>query len=101
METFDAGADVDSTPIIQAYTLLQFRLTKAAESFSSTTPRIIEITTETTIPLRAIVAEFYGAEVHYFKWNDSYADARNESIKYATGDYFMYLDADELLVPIS
>lgn len=61
LDAFDAGADVDSTPIIQAYTLLQFRLTKAAESFTTTTPRVIEITTETTIPLRAIVAEFYGA----------------------------------------
>ena len=58
---FEAGGDVDSIPIIQAYTLLQYRLRKAAESFSSTTPRIIEITTEATIPLRAIVAEFYGA----------------------------------------
>lgn len=61
LETFEAGGDVDSIPIIQAYTLLQFRLRKAAESFSTTTPRIVEITTEATIPLRAIVAEFYGA----------------------------------------
>ncbi len=61
LETFEAGSDVDSTPIIQAYTILQFRLSKAAESFTTTTPRVIEITTEATIPLRAIVAEFYGA----------------------------------------
>lgn len=61
LAVFDAGGDVDSTPIVQSYTLLQYRLRKAAEAFSTTTPRIVEITTEATVPLRAIVAEFYGA----------------------------------------
>lgn len=61
LATFTAGDDVDSVPIIQSYTLLQYRLRKAAEAFTGTVPRIVEITTEATVPLRAIAASFYGA----------------------------------------
>ena len=40
------------------------------------------------------IAEANGAEVHHFPWNGSFADARNESLKYATGDWILILDAD-------
>ncbi len=62
LATIEAAANVNAIPLIQAYTLLQYRLRKSAEAFSSTTPRIIEITTEEVIPLRMIAAGFYGAE---------------------------------------
>lgn len=61
LDTLMAGGDVDSAPILSAYTVLQYRLRKAAEAFSTTTPRIIEITTTGTVPLLAIAARFYGA----------------------------------------
>ena len=44
------------------------------------------------------IAESFGAKVVHFPWNGSFADARNASIDNATGDWVIYLDADEHLV---
>ena len=41
------------------------------------------------------IAESFGARVVHFPWNGSFSDARNASIEAATGDWLMYLDADE------
>jgi glycosyltransferase involved in cell wall biosynthesis len=41
------------------------------------------------------VARALGAQVHDFAWIDSFAAARNESLKYATGDWIFWLDADD------
>jgi glycosyltransferase involved in cell wall biosynthesis len=43
------------------------------------------------------IAEKYGAKVSYFTWTGNFADARNESIAKASGDYVIILDADEQL----
>jgi len=45
------------------------------------------------------IAESFGAKVVHFPWNGSFADARNVSLEHATGDWVVYLDADEHLVP--
>ncbi len=47
------------------------------------------------------IAAANGAEVHHFPWTGSFADARNESNKHATGDWIMILDADGELDPAS
>jgi len=47
------------------------------------------------------IARRYGAKVHYFKWCDDFSAARNESIKYASGDWIFWIDADERLLPES
>jgi len=47
------------------------------------------------------IAKALGAEVHSFPWKDDFSAARNESIKYATGDWIFWLDADERLQPDS
>jgi len=41
------------------------------------------------------IARSFGARVLHFPWNGSFADARNLSIEEATGDWIVYLDADE------
>ena len=43
------------------------------------------------------VAEQAGARVVDFAWVDSFAAARNESIRHATGEWIFWLDADERL----
>ncbi len=43
------------------------------------------------------VALSYGARVVDYNWNDDFAAARNESLNYATGDWILVLDADEML----
>jgi tetratricopeptide (TPR) repeat protein len=44
------------------------------------------------------IAESFGARVLHHEWNGSFSDARNVSLEAATGDWFIYLDADEVLV---
>ncbi|MFH1361977.1 MAG: glycosyltransferase [bacterium] len=43
------------------------------------------------------VAKKYGAKVSSFAWIDDFAAARNESLKLATGDWILWIDADEYL----
>ena len=44
------------------------------------------------------VARDCGATVYSFEWCDDFAAARNESLKYATSDWILVLDADEVLL---
>jgi tetratricopeptide (TPR) repeat protein len=44
------------------------------------------------------IAQSHGAQVHRFSWNDDFAAARNESLRHATGDWVLVLDADEVLL---
>ncbi len=44
------------------------------------------------------IAEQYGAKVFRFPWNGNFSDARNVSIRHATSDWILYLDADERLL---
>lgn len=41
------------------------------------------------------IARYYGAKIFQFEWHDNFSEARNESLKHATGDWILYLDADE------
>ena len=43
------------------------------------------------------IAQQFGAKVHYFTWNNNFSSARNEALKYVTGDWILVLDADETL----
>jgi glycosyltransferase involved in cell wall biosynthesis len=43
------------------------------------------------------IAQQFGAKVHYFPWNNNFSSARNEALKYVTGDWILVLDADESL----
>ena len=43
------------------------------------------------------IAQKFGAEVHHFEWCDDFSAARNASIQYATGDWILWMDADERL----
>jgi glycosyltransferase involved in cell wall biosynthesis len=43
------------------------------------------------------VAARFGARVYPFAWVDSFAEARNESLRHARGDWIFWLDGDERL----
>jgi glycosyltransferase involved in cell wall biosynthesis len=43
------------------------------------------------------IAESFGAQVRHFQWVDDFAAARNESLRHATGEWVLQLDADERL----
>jgi tetratricopeptide (TPR) repeat protein len=44
------------------------------------------------------IAKTFGAKVIEREWTGSFAEARNVSLEAATGDWLIYLDADEVLV---
>ena len=44
------------------------------------------------------IAESFGARVLHHAWDGDFSAARNASFEAATGDWVMYLDADEILV---
>lgn len=58
---------------------------------------IIVVDTGSTDKTKEIAAEF-GAKIHDFIWCDDFSKARNESLKYATKDWILVLDADEVIV---
>jgi tetratricopeptide (TPR) repeat protein len=43
------------------------------------------------------IAKDFGAKVHHFPWCDDFSAARNESLKYATKDFILWLDGDDEL----
>jgi len=43
------------------------------------------------------IAQQFGAQVHYWQWCNDFSQARNEALKYVTGDWILVLDADESL----
>jgi glycosyltransferase involved in cell wall biosynthesis len=57
---------------------------------------IIVVDTGSTDRTKEIAAR-YGAKVYDFTWVDSFAAARNESIRHATGEWIFWLDADDRL----
>ena len=47
------------------------------------------------------IALKYGAGVHHHPWEDDYSKHKNQAIDHATGDWILFLDADEMLKPDS
>jgi glycosyltransferase involved in cell wall biosynthesis len=43
------------------------------------------------------ICRSYGARVEYFQWCDDFSAARNESLKYATGDWIFWMDSDDTI----
>ena len=56
----------------------------------------IVVDTGSTDETRSI-AESFGARVFDFPWCDDFAAARNESLREATGDWILWMDADDRL----
>ena len=69
-------------------------------SVKNVADQIVVIDTGSTDRTKEI-AQKYDAEVHSFVWQDNFAAARNASLKYAKGDWILWLDADERLLPES
>jgi glycosyltransferase involved in cell wall biosynthesis/Tfp pilus assembly protein PilF len=65
-------------------------LTSAADLMT----RVVIVDTGSTDRTKEIAAKF-GAKVHDFPWCDDFAAARNECLRYTTGDWNIWLDADD------
>ena len=70
---------------------------QALESVKGIAHQIVVVDTGSTDRTVEIAHE-HGAEVHEFKWNDHFGDARNHALQFVRGDWVLILDADEELM---
>ena len=73
------------------------RLPHCLESVRSLVDEAIVLDTGST-DATVETAKSLGAQVQHFPWNNDFAAARNECLKYAQGDWVLVLDADEALI---
>jgi tetratricopeptide (TPR) repeat protein len=66
-------------------------------SVSGIADETIVVDTGSTDATRTIALS-HGAQVYDFEWCDDFAAARNESIRRASGDWILWMDADDRLV---
>jgi GT2 family glycosyltransferase/2-polyprenyl-3-methyl-5-hydroxy-6-metoxy-1,4-benzoquinol methylase len=45
----------------------------------------------------AVLCESLGATVHHWAWRDDFSAARNESLRYATGEWIFWMDSDDTI----
>lgn len=69
---------------------------RCLESVAGAVDEIVVVDTGSTDNTRQIAREL-GARVNSFLWNENFSDARNASLDLATGDWVLFLDADEEL----
>ena len=71
-------------------------LARCLEGIKSAVDEIIIADTGSTDKTKEI-AKFFGAKVYDFPWKDDFSSARNFSFSKATGDYLLWLDADDVI----
>ncbi len=71
-------------------------LSKCLESVQDIVDEMVILDTGSTDKTVEIAQQF-GAAVATYEWGDNFAEARNEALKYVTGDWVLVLDADEVL----
>lgn len=64
------------------------------QSLKDTVNEIIIVDTGSTDNTISI-AKDYGGKIFYYEWTNDFAAARNESIKHATAEWIVFIDADE------
>ena len=67
------------------------------ESVKGIADEIVIVDTGSTDRTKEIARRF-GAKIYDFPWQDDFSLARNEALKYCTGEWIIYLDADERIV---
>jgi len=72
-------------------------LPRCLSSVKAVVDEMVVLDTGSTDRTQEIAQEF-GARVHEFEWCNDFSVARNQSLKYAQGDWILVLDADEVLM---
>ncbi len=74
----------------------EFMLPGCLESIKDFVDEIVVVDTGST-DKTVDIALSYGARVFHHPWENDFSKHRNQSIQYATGDWFLIIDADERL----
>ncbi|MFD1139403.1 glycosyltransferase [Paenibacillus urinalis] len=72
------------------------QLKRCLESVRDKVDEIVIVDTGST-DLTLDIAREYTSKVYHYEWSNDFSAARNFSLKYATSDYILVLDADEYL----
>ncbi len=97
-----AAGEAQRVPAPQRLTLCMIvrneahRLGKCLESVKGLIDELVVVDTGSDDGTEEI-ARHYGATLGHFPWCDDFAAARNHSLSLATGDWILWLDADDLL----
>lgn len=75
-------------------------LARCLESVRSICDQIVVVDTGSS-DRTVEIAESFGATMGYFEWNRDFSAARNASLELATGQWALWIDADEVLDPDS
>lgn len=75
-------------------------LERCLNSIKNCVDEIIIVDTGSTDKTKEIASKFT-SNIYDFEWIDDFATARNFSFSKATGDYIMWLDADDVVTPIN
>ena len=73
---------------------------RCLKSTLSFVDEIIIVDTGSTDKTKMIASQ-YTSKIYDFEWIDDFAVARNFSFSKATGDYIMWLDADDIITPMN
>ena len=68
------------------------------QSVADLADEIVVVDTGSTDRTLSIVEQFRAKVVH-IAWTDDFSAARNESLRHCSGDWILYLDADERVTP--
>ncbi len=71
-------------------------LGRCLDSVADLVDEIILVDTGSTDNTKAVAAE-YAAKIYDFPWCDDFSAARNYAISQAVGDYWLWLDADDVI----
>ena len=69
----------------------------AIDSVRSSCSQIVVVDTGSTQEHLGFLKQIEGIELHYFKWCEDFSAARNYGLQFATGDYILTIDSDEVL----
>jgi glycosyltransferase involved in cell wall biosynthesis len=72
-------------------------ISKSIDSYKYFVDEIIVLDTGSTDDTVKVARE-HGATVYHYQWNNDFAAAKNAALDHATGDWIIFLDADEYFV---
>lgn len=72
-------------------------IARCIENLLEVCDEVIITDTGSTDKTKDICKSYNNVKVFDYEWNENFSDARNDGLKYATGDWILFIGADEIL----